>query len=163
MKITVFLLIVFAGFNTVIKANNEITAKVVSVIDGNTIEIESPENGRQRVVFAGIDSPELEQEFGGEAKLFTEKMLLQKEVTVDFRGKDSMGNYVAIVLIGDDDPRVQLLKEGLAWIEVKNNDSELAAYFSWAQKKLKGLWKNENSVPPWVFRRQQTMIQPKSS
>jgi micrococcal nuclease len=159
MKITIVLLIAFAGF----KANNEITAKVVSVIDGNTIEIESAENGRQRVVFAGIDSPELEQEFGEEARLFTEKMLLQKKVTIDFRGKDSMGNYIAVVLIGDEDPRIQLLKEGLAWVEGKNNDSELAGYFSWAQKKLKGLWKSENSIPPWVFRRQQTMIQPKSS
>lgn len=146
-----------------LKAQGELVATVVSVMDGNTLEIESDRNGRQRVVFAGIDCPELDQEFGKQAREYLEKLVLRKKVTVQFKGKDRLGNYLAVVMINDDDLRVQLLKEGLAWTAEKNPSEELEPYRSWAQQKGRGLWKQSNPTPPWVFRRQQSMMQPKSS
>lgn len=162
MKIITLFWIAFAGLALNLSAN-DITAKVVTVIDGNTIEVESPGNGIQRIVFFGIDCPELEQEYGVEAKRFLEKMLLKKNVKIQLKGKDRKGNHLAVVMIGDDDARVPLLKEGLAWIDERSPAAELEPYSSFAQKKGRGLWKEENPTPPWVFRRQQSMAQPKSS
>jgi endonuclease YncB( thermonuclease family) len=115
------------------------------------------------VVLAGIDSPELTQQFGEEAKRYLEKKLLQKKVTIILAGKDPQGNNIGVVLMGDDDLRVELLKEGLAWTMENNSASELEPYKTWAKTKGRGLWKQANPTPPWVFRRQQSMLLPKSS
>lgn len=142
----------------------EITGKVVSVIDGNTVEVRADNNEVHKVFLKEIDCPELTQEFGENAKKYLEKIILNKKVTVSFQGKDRWGNHLAVVLIdGDTDPRIALLKEGLAWTSEKNPNPDLEPYRSTAQEKGKGLWKQENPTPPWTYRRQQTMVQPKSS
>jgi endonuclease YncB( thermonuclease family) len=132
-------------------------------IDGNTIEIQTEDNFKQRVVLAGIDCPELTQEFGEDAKRYVEKLVLQKNVTVKVEGKDRKGNYVGVVMIGDKDIRERLLKEGLAWTSEIDSDQSLESFKALAQKKSKGLWKSSNPTPPWVYRREQSMLEPKSS
>src|SRR5688500_17009065 len=145
-------------------AQHDVTAKVISVIDGNTVEISSSGNQAQKILLVGIDSPELEQEFGNEAKKFLEKLMLNKDVVVQFKGKDRFGNHLAIVMInGKNDPRVELLKEGLAWTAEKNPSEDLEPYRTWAERKGRGLWKQVNPVPPWTYRRNQNMLKPKSS
>jgi micrococcal nuclease len=162
MKLLVTFLAFWCGLNVNISANI-LTATVASIVDGNTVEIDSPENGRQKVVLFGVDCPELDQEYGIEAKVLLEKLILNRTVTVNFRGKDRWGNYLATVLVDDDDIRISLLKAGLAWTDEKKPDPDLEPYRVWAQKKGKGLWKDAAPVPPWTFRRQQSMTQPKSS
>lgn len=158
-----FLIFCFIGFESSSQTNKEINATVVAVVDGNTIDIVDGSQERQRVVFSGIDCPELQQEFGEQAKRFVEKLVLNKKVTVKFQGKTKQGNYLAVVMLKDDDLRIELLKEGLAWTAEKNPLEELEPYRSWAQQKNRGLWKQENPTPPWVFRRQQSLSKPKSS
>jgi micrococcal nuclease len=162
MKYPILFLIMFAAGSGFLKAN-EFTAKVVSVIDGNTVEIESSANGIQKIVFEGIDSPELEQEFGDEARIFLQNRITGKDVQVNIKGKDKFGNYRAIILIDGDDVREMILKQGLAWTQEKNPDEILEGYCEWARRKGRGLWKNPEPIAPWVFRRQQSMLQPKSS
>ncbi|MBT1701178.1 thermonuclease family protein [Fulvivirgaceae bacterium PWU4] len=144
-------------------ANDSMPGKVVSVVDGNTIEMHGSDQEKYIIVLAGIDSPELTQKYGEEAKRYLEKLLLQKEVTVHFQGKDRKGNYLAVVLKGKIDARVELLKEGLAWTAEKDPLPELEAHRTAAQEKGRGLWKEENPTPPWIHRRQQSTMQPKSS
>jgi micrococcal nuclease len=163
MTVRVLMLIMFVTVAVSASAYKEMSATVISVIDGNTIDVETPSKGRQRVVLAGIDSPELTQQFGEEAKRYLEKKLLQKKVTIILAGKDPQGNNIGVVLMGDDDLRVELLKEGLAWTMENNSASELEPYKTWAKTKGRGLWKQANPTPPWVFRRQQSMLLPKSS
>jgi len=142
----------------------EISGKVVKVIDGNTIEILQDDKQKVKVLLIGIDSPELEQAYGEKAKKFLERLVLNKNVKAIIHGKDRWGNRLAEVLVnGDDDPRVELLKEGLAWTAEKNPNPDLEPYRTWAQQKGKGLWQDTNPTPPWTFRRQQTMVNPKSS
>ena len=158
-----FLILLFGFLALVLQLSaSEITAKVVSVVDGNTIDIESA-NGVQRVVFAGIDAPELGQVFGKEAKAFLAKLLLNKSVKIEFRGKDRVGNHLGIVTVGKDDVRVLLLREGFAWTDERKPDADLEPYRVFAEKKGRGLWKDINPTPPWVFRRKSSMAQPKSS
>ena len=73
------------------------------------------------------------------------------------------GATLGVVLADDDDPRVKLLKEGLAWTAEKNPSEDLEPLRQWAEQKGKGLWKEENPTPPWTYRRQQSMMKPKSS
>jgi len=144
--------------------NGDINGKVTAVTDGNTIEILSQDNEVYKVLLADIDSPELGQEFGDEAKKFLEKMMLKKSVIVQFKGKDRHGNHLAIVMInGKVDPRIELLKKGLAWTSEKNPSEELEKHRLEAKSKSRGLWKQIDPTPPWTYRRAQSMTKPKSS
>jgi micrococcal nuclease len=140
------------------------SGKVTAVVDGNTLEIVSENKEQYTIVLAGIDSPELTQEYGEKAKKYLQRMVLEEIVIVQFQGKDRKGNHLAIVLLkGETDLRIELLKEGLAWTSEKNPLPELESLRTQAQEKGKGLWKEENPTPPWTYRRQQSMAQAKSS
>lgn len=150
---------------TLIQANaqDEVSGKVVAVVDGNTLEVLTGTNETYKIVLAGIDSPELTQEYGDKAKQFLEKLAGEKEVTFVLKGKDRWGNYLGRVLLdGETDLRIELLREGLAWTSEKNPQPELESYRTTAQEKGKGLWKQDNPIPPWIYRRQQSMMVAKS-
>ena len=158
----VFLLLLYTSIS--VFANDEMTAKVVNVLDGNTLEVLTPNNERVTVILADIDSPELTQDFGEEAKSYLEKLTLKKDVTVKLTGKDRKGNNLGIVLVkGKLDPRIELLQKGLAWTSEKNPNPDLEQHRTAAQNDGKGLWKNSNPTPPWIYRREQSMLSPKSS
>jgi len=141
----------------------EIDAKVVAVIDGNTLEVKGSDNETYKIMLAGVDCPELEQQFGDAAKEFLEKIALKKSVKVLLQGKDRKGNQLAIVTLKGEDLRVELLKAGLAWTAERNAAPDLEMIRAQAEEKEKGLWKENEPTPPWVFRRQQTLLQEKGS
>jgi len=142
---------------------NTVKGKVVSVVDGNTLEIVSEDSETYKVVLAGIDSPELGQEFGEAAREFLEKVIMDKSIQVQFQGKDRWGNYIGVVYINKGtDLRKALLTNGLAWVIEKETDEEFKKLEQKAREQGAGLWKEESPTPPWVYRRQQTMMQPKA-
>jgi endonuclease YncB( thermonuclease family) len=148
----------------VVAEARSLQGKITRVIDGNTLEFLTDDGDRYTILLSGIDCPELTQAFGDEAKICLQKLALNKKASVTLNGKDRAGNSIAEVLIdGKKDPRVQLLKEGLAWTLESNADSTLESYKSASQSKKKGLWKEENPTPPWTHRRQQSMAEAKSS
>ncbi len=150
-------------FLSVVVMATPTNGKVVLVIDGNTVEVAGVDGETKRVMLIGIDSPELGQAYGDVAKKYLEKLVLRKNVSLSIKGKDRWGNLLGEILVnGVDDPRVDMLKEGLAWTAEKNPNPELEPYRSFAQQKGRGLWKEENPTPPWLYRRQQTMMEAKS-
>jgi micrococcal nuclease len=56
-----------------------------------------------------------------------------------------------------------LLRAGLAWPAERHNDPELESLKEEARQKNVGLWQEENPIPPWTFRREQTLSVPKGS
>ena len=159
MSLMVVLMVVFMGW-----ANDNIIGKVVSIIDGNTLEVIGEDNEIYKILLHGIDCPELEQEYGEKAKKALEKLVLEKKVLVKLQGRDRLGNRLGVIMIeGEEDPRFELLKEGLAWTSEKNPIEELETIKEKAREKNRGLWREDSPTPPWIFRRQQSMMQPKSS
>ena len=144
-------------------ASEIIAGKVVTVIDGNTLEIFTSENETYKILLYGIDSPELDQEYGEKAKRFLEKLTLNKSINVEIQGKDRLGNRLGIVMIDGEDPREKLLEEGLAWTAERNPIVEFENIKEKSREKGKGLWKEKDPTPPWIFRRQQTLTQFKTS
>ena len=149
--------------SSVVWAEEMISGKVVTVIDGNTLEVYTSDNETYKILLYGIDSPELGQEYGEKAKRFLEKLILEKNVSVQIQGKDRWGNRLGIILIDGEDPREQLLEQGLAWTSEKQLIEEFEVIKEKARDKGKGLWKEQDPTAPWLFRRQQTMTQFKTS
>lgn len=144
-------------------ASDFLEAEVSAVVDGNTLTIKLKDD-EYNVQLAGIDSPELAQEYGQQAKQFLQKKTLNKRVSVQLLGKDRWGNRLAVVLLkGEVDLRVELLKEGLAWTAERNPLPELENVRLEAQNKGKGLWQSAEPTAPWIFRRQQSMMEAKGS
>ena len=157
-----FLFLITIGFSTA-NAEEILKGKVVNVIDGNTFELITEDNETYKIMLFGVDSPELEQEFGEKAKKLLEKLLLNKNITAKIQGKDRKGTRLGITEAnGATDARVELLQAGLAWTAERNPIQELEVIREKAQEKGKGLWKESEPTPPWIFRRQQSMLQPKS-
>ena|SRR5688500_15223519 len=136
---------------------------VTAVHDGNTLSMTANDGEKYRVVLMGIDCPELEQPYGREAKQLLEGLVLSREIVFEVHGKDRLGNHVGIVLIEDgEDVRLQLLAEGLAWTAERDPIGDLEAIRLGAMRERKGLWEQDDPVAPWLFRRQQSMMEPKS-
>ena len=155
---------VMAAVLSVAAFADKLQGKVVAVIDGNTLQIVCQNDLTHIVQLMGIDSPELSQEFGEDSKKYLEKIALGKKVTVSIEGKDWRGNPLAVVMVnGKRDLRVELLDKGLAWTSEKNPLPDLEKCRMRAENKAMGLWKQSNPTPPWTYRRQQSMLEPKTS
>jgi endonuclease YncB( thermonuclease family) len=160
---TVWVVALAAVFSLAARAE-QIGGRVVTVVDGNTIEVACADGEAYKIMLFGIDSPELGQPYGEEARTALEKLVLNREVVIDLQGKDRWGNRLGIISIPDaEDPRTTLLRQGLAWTAERNPLPELEALRQQAERSGKGLWKTENPTPPWQYRRQQTLTQHKSS
>jgi len=142
----------------------EIEGKVISIIDGNTFELEAEDNEVYKIILFGVDCPEPGQPFAEEAKRQLEKLIYKQNVEIEVIGKDRHGTRLGVVLIKNKiDPRKILLKNGLAWTAELNPLEELEELRLEASSKKSGIWMENNPTPPWIFRRQQSMLQPKSS
>ena len=144
-------------------AAESIVGEVTAIHDGNTLEVSTKENQTYRIVLMGIDCPELQQEYGIEARDFLAQWLLHEEVTVQIHGKDRNRNYVGVVLLTEgEDVRVALLEEGLAWTAEENPIPELEVIRCDAARNGRGLWHHDTPLAPWTFRRQQSTLEAKS-
>lgn len=137
--------------------------KIISVINGDTYEFLDEDKEVVKVMLSEVDAPEPGQEFSDEASAFSKKILLKKKVTIEFKGKDFFGNKLAIITLKDGSKiHDQLLENGLAMVRERKKDPELLKIQELAKSSKIGLWSIEEPVTPWVYRRQQTMLQAKS-
>ena len=65
-------------------AGSSLRAVVSEVIDGQTVFVNVGPNRKLTVVLAGVDAPELTQEFGDVAQKHLESLILNKGVEVEF-------------------------------------------------------------------------------
>ncbi len=128
----------------------------VQVTDGDTFHAINKDQ-KIKVRLYGIDCPEKKQDFGKEASLFTQSFLQNTPITFIPLTKDYFGRTVAFVYAQNKSLQAELISNGLAWVSLKyckaavcnewNNLQEQAK----AQKK--GLWQDQNPMPPWVWRK----------
>jgi micrococcal nuclease len=164
IRIVLLILIIIVAIYSAKASDQVVEAEVSAIVDGNTLTIKFKDGDAYDIHLSGIDSPEPGQHFSEEAKQFLQKKALNKRVKLQLLGKDRWGNRLAVVwLKGEVDLRVELLKEGLAWTAERNPLPELENLRIEAQNKGKGLWQATEPTPPWVFRRQQTMLVAKGS
>lgn len=131
----------------------ELTGKVVSVQDGDTVTLLQGTT-QYKIRLDGVDCPEKNQPFGNVAKQFTSDMVFGKTIKVSYEGKDRYQRYLGVVICGKQNLNKELLKAGLAWhYKQYNSDSVLAALEIKARKDKKGLWADKNPIPPWDWRK----------
>lgn len=106
------------------------------------------------VRFAGIDAPELAQEFGHEARQMLVDLIGTRVVTLEEVGRDKYGRYLAQVYNDGIWINREMLIRGGAWVYLsKIHFDEFKKAETEAKAKLVGLWALENPKPPWEARK----------
>jgi endonuclease YncB( thermonuclease family) len=133
----------------------EITAKVIKVIDGDSIKVRTAAGKEYEIQIEGTDAPELKQEYGKESSEALKKMVFDSDVRVSWKKKDNFDRPLAQVYRGDRHINAEMISSGNAWHFKRYNQSQaLADLEIQAKKEKKGLWKLENPIAPWDYRKE---------
>jgi len=135
--------------------DDELTGRVIKVLDGDTYDVLLPGNKTLRVRMEGIDAPERGMPFYRVSKNYLKSLCANKAVTVRITNKDQYDRYVGFTYLEDGTELSHaMIEAGLAWHFKKyNSDSDLSNLETEAKKLKKGLWHDKSPMPPWENRR----------
>ena len=152
-----------------ITSADTIDARVVGVADGDTITVLDSKQKQYTIRFAGIDAPERNQPVGARSIQNLARYVAGKDVRLDCHKTDRYQREVCKVWVqpADCSRCGKMLDVGLsqvtdrmAWWFRRYADEQSAEdrgrYDSAEQEatlRKRGLWADDNPVPPWEFRR----------
>lgn len=132
----------------------ELSGRVVGVIDGDTIDLLATGDHVIRVRLSEIDAPERSQSWGKKSKQHLSSLCFGKQATVDNRGMDRYQRVIGRVWCSGRDANSAQVEAGMAWVYRQYaKDPELFALEAKAKQMGLGLWGDRNPVPPWEWRR----------
>ncbi len=121
---------------------------MVRVVDGDTIYVSS-DLDFLKIRLSDIDTPELNQAYGNEAKRYLSNLIYNKKVSIRISSTDRYGRHIGRIFLNDVDINSLLVEKGLAWVYRKyTKDQSLIALESSARTKKLGLWANSKAVEP---------------
>lgn len=130
-------------------------AQCTAVIDGDTLVIQTetegrPQGGKIKINLEGIDAPELDQNYGTEARDLLAKLVTGQEISYEIIDGNTIPPQ-ARVQLGGNNLSLELLSAGLAWIRKTENEDFAVASIT-ARSSRKGLWNDTRPIPPWIWR-----------
>jgi endonuclease YncB( thermonuclease family) len=148
--------------------------KVFKVADGDTITIVDNSGKKHRIRLAGIDAPEKNQPYGDISTQGLNKLVSGRIVTIEHEKRDRYKRIVGKVLVDPPgevfcmaldcvkkiDAGLEQIKAGLAWhykyYQMEQSEVDRRLYSEAeleARAKQIGLWKDEEPMAPWEWRR----------
>jgi endonuclease YncB( thermonuclease family) len=148
--------------------------KVMKVADGDTITIIDHSGKKHRIRLAGIDAPEKDQPYGDVSTQGLVELVSGKTVTIEYEKRDRYKRIVGKILVDPTgevfcmaldcvkkiDAGLEQIKARLAWyykyyqMEQSEEDRRLYSEAELeARMKQIGLWKDEEPIAPWRWRR----------
>lgn len=137
----------------------EFTAKVIAVLDGDTVLIKRA-SGLKKIRMAGIDAPEKAQLFGETSRRSLAEMVLGKQVKVTSEAVDQYGRMVARLSVDGLDVNAEQIRRGMAWENSRfHNNRAMLALQEEARQEPRGLWAAGDPMPPWEWRKLHPSVQ----
>jgi len=140
-------------------------ARVVGVLDGDTLKVLDANRQEHRIRLARIDAPEKAQAFGTRAKISLSELCFGRQATIEEEDRDRYGRVVARVICGGEDANLAQVKRGMAhvyedYLKTKRSDrqrnaalaSEYLAAQAGARQSRTGLWSDPSPMAPKDFR-----------
>ncbi|MGB9150648.1 MAG: thermonuclease family protein [Burkholderiales bacterium] len=141
-------------------AQADITGRVVSISDGDTVTVMTENYVPHKIRLSGIDAPEKGQAFGQRSKQNLSDLIYNKAVRVEERTTDRYGRIVGLIWLDDKDICLQQIVDGYAWHFKKYQKSqpqtERILYSQTeiqAREAKKGLWLDADPIPPGDWRK----------
>ncbi len=116
---------------------------IVRVLDGDTVELQ----GGEKIRLLGINTPEKNMFYFEEAKLFLEKLVLNKSVGFELKDTDKYGRWLGYIFVGDKMINEKILNEGLASLYVYEPDEyfeKLEKAEEFARGNGLGIWRKSS-------------------
>lgn len=136
-----------------------ISGRVVAITDGNTLMLLDVTNMRHKIRLAGIDAPELAQDFGQKARTNLSALAFNRQAVADCREYDRYQRELCIVTVNGKDIGLEQVRNGMAWLYPKfsvDQTPQARANYEQAEFQAKirrfGLWNSKNPMPPWDWR-----------
>jgi endonuclease YncB( thermonuclease family) len=157
-------------------ATHSFEARVVGVVDGDTITVLDATNVQHRIRLAGIDAPEKGQPFAERSRQSLRRMVMGRNARIEWDEQDRYGRLVGKVWVTPagincrqepcprtlDAGRAQLTV-GLAWHYLGRHQREedsLAYEFDEVEARARrvGLWSEPDPIAPWEWRHGHTTV-----
>ncbi|MCL5269836.1 MAG: thermonuclease family protein [bacterium] len=142
-------------------AVEEIRGRVLTVLSGDTFQLLDGRDLRM-IRLAGVDCPELKQDYGSQARVFTADRIGGKTVTIAVCERAPGGQIIGeVTLPGGRNLGRELVMAGLAWVRsLQRGENPLHGLEDVARTERRGLWRASNPTPPWEFRRREYETDP---
>ncbi|HWI16017.1 MAG TPA: thermonuclease family protein [Burkholderiales bacterium] len=146
-------------------------AKVVVVVDGDTVVVRDDRARRHEIRIAGIDAPEIRQPYGVRSRSYLAELLYGRQVTVAWYKRDRYNRVLGRVFVTLSEPCGTTLcarpvdagyaqiAAGLAWHDKEHLDEQPAEErlrYGRAEQEARlrhaGLWAESAPIPPWRYR-----------
>jgi len=136
-----------------------IVGQVISITDGDTLMLQDAQQQQHQIRLAGIDAPELAQDFGQQAKTSLSALALNQQAMAACKKADTNRLEICTVTIGGQDIGQTQIGNGMAWW-YHQNATELTVQTQTNYRQVEfnakihrlGLWNSKNPKPPWVWR-----------
>lgn len=139
-KLIIFLILI-VSFATLSFASEPYTAKVVAVIDGDTLKILTTDKTQVKIRLAEIDCPEKKQPWGQKAKQALSDYVFGKMVEVQPQKKDRYGRVIGHIYIDGLNINREMVRFGHCWVYRKySKDPSMIDLETDARVNKKGLW-----------------------
>jgi endonuclease YncB( thermonuclease family) len=134
----------------------DLSGKVVRIADGDTLTLLDANNTQHKIRLHGIDTPERGQPYGNAAREALEAYAAGQRIDVTIQDTDRYGRTVGAVYRNGQNVNLALVRSGWAWWYERyaRNDRQLAEAQREAKADRRGLWQDNNPIPPWDWRRQ---------
>ena len=131
----------------------ELSGLVTEEQDGDTLTLVNWK-ATYKIRLADIDAPEWRQSFGKDSRASLFHMCGLKLATADTRGEDRYGRTLATVTCAGVDANAEQVKRGWAWVYIQYapKNSPLYALEREARLEKRGLWVDDEPVPPGDWR-----------
>lgn len=154
----VILGVLFTGDGANAGSQETISGRVVGVVDGDTIDILTPEKENIRVRLSGIDAPEKNQPYGQASKHYLSRLAYSCTAKVEVIDTDRYGRTIGQVHACGSDLNEAMIHAGYAWVYRKyvepKHEAQWLKVEANARASRKGLWGGvETPVEPWVWRK----------
>ena len=114
--------------------------------------------GLVKIRLAEIDAPEKAQAFGITSRNTLAKMVLHKQVWVTTLAVDKYGRDIAQLKVSGLSVNEEMVRRGMAWeYSHYHSDRRYIALQQEAQRAGRGLWAQNDPLPPWKWRKQHAM------
>lgn len=135
-----------AGEEILAERPAEETATVIAVTDGDTVRVRLSDGREDKVRYIGIDTPEMNQPFGEEARAANQALVAGREVRLvrDASERDRYGRLLRYVYVGDLFVNAELVRAGYAHAVDYPPDITFSGCFASLEREAEaagaGLW-----------------------
>lgn len=158
-------------------AESWLEGKVMNIVDGDTIKVkldvgrelavtlsyvdfsESLEKTLTTIRLSQIDAPELKQKNGPMIVQYLRRKILFKSVRIIESGTSGTAGLMNAQVWYEFEKgktwkniNEEMVEDGMAWVDKFSFDEDLKRIEIKAQKDKKGIFQEDNPMPPWMFR-----------